>query len=425
MHKTELADLASPITYGRAIPHETFEHLRREAPVYFHQEPDGGTGFWAITRHEDIITISRDPATYSSYRGGTSIEDYSQEDLSLIRFMMLNMDPPQHVKYRRLVSSGFTPVAITYLEPRIRAVTKEILDKVVHEREFDFVTSIAAELPLQVIAELVGIPREERHQLFAWSNRLIDYDDSGRARSFDDAKMAAMEMWQYANQLAARNQGREGKDLVSVLMNAEVDGEKLNEAEFDAFFLLLIVAGNETTRNLISGGMLALMEHPEELARLRANPALLPTAVEEMLRWVSPVVCFRRTVTRDTVLRGQQLREGDKVVLFYPSANRDESVFENPGRFDISRFPNEHIAFGIGQHYCLGTSLARLEIRVMFEELLKRLDGLELAGPVERRRSKLVNAIRAMPVRRPPSSRPREGARENQEGTACEPSMRG
>ncbi|WP_233277939.1 cytochrome P450 [Myxococcus stipitatus] len=399
--------------------------MRREAPVYFHQEPDGGTGFWAITRHEDIITISRDPATYSSYRGGTSIEDYSQEDLSLIRFMMLNMDPPQHVKYRRLVSSGFTPVAITYLEPRIRAVTKEILDKVVHEREFDFVTSIAAELPLQVIAELVGIPREERHQLFAWSNRLIDYDDSGRARSFDDAKMAAMEMWQYANQLAARNQGREGKDLVSVLMNAEVDGEKLNEAEFDAFFLLLIVAGNETTRNLISGGMLALMEHPEELARLRANPALLPTAVEEMLRWVSPVVCFRRTVTRDTVLRGQQLREGDKVVLFYPSANRDESVFENPGRFDISRFPNEHIAFGIGQHYCLGTSLARLEIRVMFEELLKRLDGLELAGPVERRRSKLVNAIRAMPVRRPPSSRPREGARENQEGTACEPSMRG
>ncbi|QSQ14985.1 cytochrome P450 [Myxococcus landrumensis] len=425
MHKTELADLASPITYGRAIPHETFEHLRREAPVYFHQEPDGGTGFWAITRHEDIITISRDPATYSSYRGGTSIEDYSQEDLSLIRFMLLNMDPPQHVKYRRLVSSGFTPVAITYLEPRIRAVTKEILDKVVHEREFDFVTSIAAELPLQVIAELVGIPHEERHQLFAWSNRLIDYDDSGRARSFDDAKMAAMEMWQYANQLAARNQGREGKDLVSVLMNAEVDGEKLNEAEFDAFFLLLIVAGNETTRNLISGGMLALMEHPEELAKLRANPALLPTAVEEMLRWVSPVVCFRRTVTRDTVLRGQQLREGDKVVLFYPSANRDESVFENPGRFDISRFPNEHIAFGIGQHYCLGTSLARLEIRVMFEELLKRLDGLELAGPVERRRSKLVNAIRAMPVRRPPSSRPRDGARENQGGTACEPSMRG
>ncbi|WP_342374417.1 cytochrome P450 [Myxococcus stipitatus] len=395
--------------------------MRREAPVYFHQEPDGGTGFWAITRHEDIITISRDPATYSSYRGGTSIEDYSQEDLSLIRFMMLNMDPPQHVKYRRLVSSGFTPVAITYLEPRIRAVTKEILDKVVHVREFDFVTSIAAELPLQVIAELVGIPHEERHQLFAWSNRLIDYDDSGRARSFDDAKMAAMEMWQYANQLAARNQGREGKDLVSVLMNAEVDGEKLNEAEFDAFFLLLIVAGNETTRNLISGGMLALMEHPEELAKLRANPALLPTAVEEMLRWVSPVVCFRRTVTRDTVLRGQQLREGDKVVLFYPSANRDESVFENPGRFDISRFPNEHIAFGIGQHYCLGTSLARLEIRVMFEELMKRLDGLELAGPVERRRSKLVNAIRAMPVRRPPSSRPRE----NQGGTACEPSMRG
>ncbi|WP_338865711.1 cytochrome P450 [Myxococcus stipitatus] len=399
--------------------------MRRDAPVYFHGEPDGGPGFWAITRHEDIIAISRDPAGFSSFRGGTSIEDYSPEDLSLIRFMMLNMDPPQHVKYRRLVSAGFTPVAINYLEPRIRAVTQEIIDKVVHEREFDFVTRVAAELPLQVIAELVGIPHEERHLLFGWSNRLIDYDDSGRARSFDDAKMAAMEMWQYANELAARNKGREGKDLVSVLMQAEVDGERLSEAEFDAFFLLLIVAGNETTRNLISGGMLALMEHPEELERLRANPALLPTAVEEMLRWVSPVVCFRRTVTRDTVLRGQQLREGDKVVLFYPSANRDEAVFENPNRFDISRFPNEHIAFGIGQHYCLGASLARLEIRVMFEQLLKRLDGLELAGLVERRRSKLVNAIRAMPVRRPPSSRPRDGARESQGGTACEQSMRG
>jgi cholest-4-en-3-one 26-monooxygenase len=288
---------------------------------------------------------------------------------------------------------------VAQLEPRIREVTRTILDNVVRTPECDFVTSIAAELPLQVIAELLGIPFEDRGKVFEWSNRLIGFDDPEFQTSLEDGKQAAMEVWTYANQLASARKGHQGKDLVSVLMDAEVDGVQLTEMEFDSFFLVLAVAGNETTRNLISGGMLALMEHPDQWARLVADPSLIPSAVEEMLRWVTPVMYFRRTATCDTELRGVKIKENQKVCLYYTSANRDEDVFPDPQRFDVGRTPNEHLAFGGGQHFCLGANLARLEIRVMFEELVRRFPKIELRGPARRLQSNFINGFKEIPVR--------------------------
>jgi cholest-4-en-3-one 26-monooxygenase len=390
-------DLFSPDTYQKGVPHDAFRFLRLEAPVYFHAEP-GGAGYWALTKYHDIVAVGKDPARFSSWRGGTNIQDYAPEDLSAIRMMMVNMDPPQHAKFRRLARHGFTPRMTSLLEPRIRAVTTEILDRVDGRSGCDFVREIAAELPLQVIAELLGVPREDRPRLFDWSNRLIGFDDPEFQTSLADGKLAAMEVWMYANQLAMSRQGKSGEDLVSVLMNAEVDGEKLTEMEFDSFFLLLAVAGNETTRNLISGGLLALLEHPTQRDRLVADPSLTGSAVEEMLRWVTPVMYFRRTVTCDVELRGVKLREHDKVVLYYPSGNRDEEVFPEPDRFDVGRAPNDHLAFGAGEHFCLGASLARLEIRIMFEELLRRFPRIQLAGPVRRLRSNFINGYKEIPV---------------------------
>jgi cholest-4-en-3-one 26-monooxygenase len=316
--------------------------------------------------------------------------------------LMVNMDPPQHTKFRRLTSTGFTPRMIARMEEYIRQAAIKIVDDAAPLGACDFVTKVAAELPLVVIADIMGVPQEDRHKVFDWSNRLIGFDDPEFQTSLEDAQMAAMEIWGYANDLAEGRRGKEGKDLVTVLINAEIDGERLTEMEFDAFFLLLAVAGNETTRNLISGGMLALMEFPEQRARLLADPALLNTAVEEMLRWVTPVIHFRRTATRDVELRGQKIKEGDKVVLYYTSANRDEDIFSNPGVFDVGRTPNEHLAFGIGQHSCLGLNLARLEIKVMFEELLKRMPDIELDGPVRRLRSNFINGVKTIPVRYTP-----------------------
>ncbi len=386
------------VTFRIGVPHAAFALLRREAPV-FRQTETGGRGFWAVTRYADVVAISRDPRLFSSNAGGTNIFELDGGDLELVRMMLLNMDPPRHTKYRRLVSQGFTPRRIAQLERHVRDICRRIVDGIAAAGECDFVTTVAADLPLQVIAEMLGVPHADRHRVFDWSNRLIGFDDPEYQTSAADGRLAAAEMWAYANALARERREQPRDDLVSVLMHAEVDGERLTEMEFDAFFLLLAVAGNETTRNLISGGMLALMEHPEERARLLAEPRLVPTAVEEMLRWVSPVLHFRRTATRDTELRGQRIRAGDKVVLFYPSANRDEAVFQDPERFDVGRTPNEHLAFGIGEHFCLGASLARLEIRAMFEELLSRLPDMELAGPVDRLRSNFINGIKHMPVR--------------------------
>jgi cholest-4-en-3-one 26-monooxygenase len=395
-------DLFDPISYEKnGVPHEAMRFLRAEAPVFFHQEP-GGRGFWAITKYDDLVAISKDPGTFSSARGGTNIQDYDPEHLSTIQMLMVNMDPPQHNKFRRLARQGFTPRMVSAMEPKVRAAAAGIIDEVIEAGECDFVTKIAAELPLQVIADLIGIPQEDRGKIFDWSNRLIGFDDPEFQTSIEDGRMAAMEMWMYANTLAEGRKGGNGEDLVTVLLNAEIEGESLTEMEFDAFFLLLAVAGNETTRNLISGGMLALFDHPEQRARLQADPSLAATAVDEMLRWVSPVNNFRRTATRDVELRGQKIKENDKVVMWYASANRDEEHFPDSMKFDVGRTPNEHLAFGTGQHFCLGASLARLEIKVMFEELIKRMPDMQLNGPVRRLRSNFINGVKTIPVKYTP-----------------------
>lgn len=403
--KLEEVNLYDLDTWEQRVPHDMFALLRQQAPVFWQKEPQGGPGFWAVTKYADVVHVSKHPKLFSSWRGGTNIFDLPQEELGQVRMMLVNMDPPQHTKYRRLVSHGFTPRRIAELEPHVRDLARRIIDRVATKGQCDFVTEIAAELPLQVIAELLGIPQEDRHLVFDWSNRLIGFDDPEFQTSMEDGKRAAAEMWAYAHTLAEKRKRDPQNDLISRLLHAEVDGERLSELEFDFFFLLLAVAGNETTRNLISGGMLALFEHPEQKERLLAHPELMPTAVEEMLRWVSPVICFRRTATADTELRGQRIREGDKVVIFYISANRDEEVFDHADQFDIARSPNDHIAFGIGEHYCLGANLARMEIRVMFEEILSRLPDMELAGPPRRLRSNFISGIKSMPVRFTPERR--------------------
>jgi cholest-4-en-3-one 26-monooxygenase len=393
-------DLCNLDQFETGVPHHVFKLLRAESPVHRHAEPNGGPGFWVVTKYHDLMNVSKNPGTFSSYKGGTNIFDVEPEQLSQTRMIMLNMDPPAHSKYRKLVSQGFVPRIVSRLEEHVREMTRHIVDSIAARGECDFVTEVAAELPLQVIAEFLGVPLADRHKVFEWSNRLIGFDDpefNGNAK--EEGTRAATEMYMYANQLALERRDHPRDDLVSVLMRGEVDGERLSEMEFDSFFLLLAVAGNETTRNLISGGMLALIEHPEQRARLVADMSLLPTAVEEMLRWVSPVMHFRRTATRDTELRGQKIGEGEKVVIFYPSVNRDEEIFPDGDQFNVSRSPNEHLAFGIGEHFCIGSNLARLEIRLMFQELLTRLPDIELAGPVHRLRSNFINGIKRMPVR--------------------------
>ncbi|HZR80307.1 MAG TPA: cytochrome P450 [Candidatus Binatia bacterium] len=395
-------DLVNPDTWMAGVPHEAFRVLRERAPMFWQDYP-GSQGFWAVTKYEDVVAISKDPATFSSHRGSALLRDMPAEDLAQTQLMMLNMDPPQHSKYRKLVSQGFTPRMTTRLEPRIREMAVRILDRVTPIGRCDFVRDIAAELPLQVIAELIGVPMEDRDKVFDWSNRLIGFDDPEFGTSEEKGKEAAAELWMYANALAEQRKKEPRDDLVSTLIHGEVDGEKLSEMEFDSFFLLLAVAGNETTRNLIAGGMHALIEHPDQWRRLRENPELINTAVEEMLRWVTPVIHFRRTVMRPTQIRGVQLNEGDKVAIYYTSANRDEDVFPNAMTFDVGRTPNNHVAFGIGEHFCLGANLARLEIRAIFEELVRRVPDMELAAPVRRLRSNFINGTKEMQVRFTPT----------------------
>jgi cholest-4-en-3-one 26-monooxygenase len=392
-------------TYVTGVPHEMFEVLRREAPVFWHEDPEG-PGFWAITRHEDVVLVNRDNELFSSWRRTALLMEPDDEMLAQQRMMMLNMDPPMHTRYRLLVNKGFTPRMVGQLEDRARGYVNDMIDDVIEKGECDFVTDLAAELPLQVIAEIMGVPREDRHLVFDWSNRMVGSDDPEYNTSREEALDASAELYAYANQLAAKKRANPDDDVISALLHAEIDGDRLSELEFDLFFLLLAVAGNETTRNLIAHAQLALMEHPEERARLLADPTLIPSAVEEMLRWGTPVMHFRRTAQRDTEIRGQRIAEGDKIVIFYISANRDDAVFADPYRFDVSRTPNEHVAFGGGgPHFCLGANLAKLEIRVMFEELLRRMPDMELAGPVQRLRSNFINGIKHAPVQFTPSRR--------------------
>jgi cholest-4-en-3-one 26-monooxygenase len=385
--------------FQQGVPHETFAELRATAPVSFHHDP-ASPGFWSVHRHADVVAVNRDNATFSSNLKATLFWEMEEADLAQQRLMMLNMDPPIHTRYRRLVNKGFTPRMVGDLETHIREMTSTILDEATAKGELDFVTDVSAELPLQVIAELMGVPHEERHLMFDWSNRMVGAQDPEYGVLPEEASQAAMELFAYAHQLAEQKRINPHDDLISVLSTCEVDGERLSELEIDLFFMLLTVAGNETTRNLISHGMQALMEHPDQYALLREDPSLVDSAVEEMLRWASPVMHFRRTASRDCEIGGQPIAQGDKVVIWYISANRDEKVWDDPYTFDITRQDNQHVSFGGGgPHFCLGANLARMEARVMFREIIERFEIIEPAGDVARLRSNFINGIKHLPVR--------------------------
>jgi cholest-4-en-3-one 26-monooxygenase len=392
-------DLYDQDTYERSgPPHDQFRWLREHAPVYRHERRDDGP-FWAVTRYQDVFAVSLDAKTFCSSRTGAIPRTFTPDEYEAQKGLLINMDAPEHTRYRRLVSLLFAHKHVKRLETDIRATTTELIDKVIADGECDFVASISAELPLRVIVELLGIPQADRHKVLDWSNKMMGFDDPELGLDPMVGRIAASELFMYANELAEQRLAHPREDIITHLLQTEMDGDRLTLAQFNSFVLLLAVAGNETTRNLISGGMLTLMQQPDERARLLADPSLLDTAVEEMLRWVTPVNQFRRTATRDTELAGVPIKEGDQVVVFYASANRDADVFPDPDRFDVARTPNDHLAFGIGPHFCLGANLARLEIGVMFEELLRRLPDMELAGPVERLRSNFINGIKRMPVR--------------------------
>jgi cytochrome P450 len=390
-------DLFDLSLFADGPPHDIFRRLRTEAPVCFLPEPEG-PGYWGVFTYDELFEVSRHPQRFGAHPS-VFIKDNEEGDAGASE-LMLNQDPPRHTQLRKLVNKGFTPRQINALEPRIRERVVSILDAAASKGTFDLVTDVAVEVPLQVIAELVGVPEDERHTVFAWTERMMTIDDPESGGSVEDARAAIGEMFAYVDRLAAERADGDGDDLLSVLLRADVDGDRLSPLDVDLFFMLLMNAGSETTRNLITGGTLALFEHPDERARLAADPALLSSAIEEMLRFITPVMHFRRTARADTLLGGQQIREGDKVVMWYSSANRDESHFPDADLFDVGRTPNEHVAFGAGgPHFCLGASLARLESRVLFEELLARLPALEQAGPVKRLGSNFINGIKSLPVR--------------------------
>jgi cytochrome P450 len=393
-------DLSDHDAFVERVPHEWFTYLRHEDPVHFNPEPDG-PGFYAVTRYADIREVHRHVDIYSSEIGGTSLEDLEPEYIEA-RKSMIDMDPPRHDELRGLIARRFTPRAVGVWEEQVRTVTREVLDRALPMGEFDFVAEIASEIPMQVFAEILGVPQDERRVIIEIGDRLLGNADPEYAVPPDDAHRhlpfsspAALEMFEFGRRLAAQRRKEPRNDIITQLAF-----EPLTQQEFDVYFVLLATAGNETTRHTITHGLLGLLEHPDELARLRDDPSLGKSAAEEMLRWATPVHHFRRTAAVDTELAGTEIKAGDKVTTWFVSGNRDESVFEEPDRFDIGRSPNPHMAFGPGGiHHCMGAHLAKMEVRIAFEELLARTDRIELTGPPERLRSNFFNGIKRLPVR--------------------------
>ena len=410
-------DFTDPDLYASRVPTDEFAELRRTAPVWWNAQPRGASGFdddgyWVVTRHADVLEVSRCSDLYSSQEKTAIIRHargVTQESLEMQRLILLNMDPPEHAKYRDLVNRRFTPRAVRSLEHEVQEITNEVMDELAatHRNggsmiECDFVTDVSAKVPLDVIAALLGVPKADRPQLFQWTNETIGSGDpefNKGGTPMETLQRAQAGLFNYFTNLVEQRRKQPKDDLTSALGAAQLDGQPLPIFEMLSYFLLLVVAGNETTRNATSGGVQALIDNTDQWKMLQNNPALLRPAIEEMVRWISPVIQFARTATEDYQLRGQTIKKGDSLALYYPSANRDEDVFEEPFKFDITRDPNPHIAFGIGEHFCLGANIARLELEVIFRELLKRVEHIESAGPLERLRSGFVGGIKHMPVR--------------------------
>ena len=403
-------DVITAKTYGEhGYPHEAWTRLRRESPVHWCQPP-GYRPFWAITKHADIIEVSSQPDKFrsagrfilfpeaASY-GGPSLE----EDPPLR--MLVNMDPPEHRDYRKLVSGWFTPRAVSRLKERLEEITREMFDELARdggEYECDFVREVAALQPLRMITEMLGIPREKEDFVLRITNENFGVEDPEFQRegdTRDDRLGFLQEAFAYMTEIMADRRANPRQDLSSVLANATLGGQPVPEFELFSLWFLVMVAGHDTTRNAISGGLVALLEHRDELEKLRRNPELVETAADEIVRWATPVNHFSRTATADYELRGRKIKAGDSVALFYASANRDEEVFEDPFRFRVDREPNPHLGFGIGEHFCLGAHLARLDLRVFFRQLAERLESIELAAPVQRLHASFVGGPKQIPIR--------------------------
>lgn len=403
-------DLSSHDAFVQEVPLWAFKELRERDPVRWQPEPAPNHGFWAITRFHDIEDVLRDTRSFSSAHGVT-LEEQTGEEVEARR-SMIDMDPPNHSRLRRLVSKLFTRSAVAHYEGFIREQARLVLDRGLPQGEFDFVEEISRELPIRVLARIMGVPDQDLPMCVElgdamiaqadpeYSRAVIDKEDTSEYRLLPFRSPAAVELMAFGHELAEQRRADPRDDLVTKLVQSEVDGERLTKAQFDNFFCLLIVAGNETTRHAITHGTKALVDHPDQWRRLRQDHGLMSVAAEEILRYGSPTMHFRRTATQDLQIHDTTIRRGDKVVVWFVSGNYDEEVFSNAERFDVGRDPNPHMAFGSGgPHVCLGAHLARLEVRVMFEEMVPRLKSLEITGPVERLRSNFINGIKHMPVR--------------------------
>ncbi|MGA0262991.1 MAG: cytochrome P450 [Ilumatobacteraceae bacterium] len=396
----DVLDVISHASYKFGPPFELYRQMRNEAPVLKCRgvEPTYTEEFWAITRHVDVVEVSRKFQTFSSAKKGSLMNEAPTEIDNDSARLMIDLDPPDHTRLRTLVSRGFTPKAMRMLESHFRDVAIQLIEEAIEAGSVDFVDKVSAELPLIAIAELVGIPVEDRRKVFDWSNAMIGANDPEYGNDPEAGMAAATELYMYSNQLALERRANPKDDIITTLIS-EHDGDVLSEHEFDLFMLLLAVAGNETTRNGISHGVAAMIEHPDEWRRLQADPSLVTSAVEEILRWATPVNYFRRAATCDVELHGVTIAEGESVTMFYPSANRDERVFTDPDRFDIGRTPNPHVTFGGGgPHFCLGSNLARLEMRILFEELSKRVADVNLTGEISKLQSSFIHGIKHLPV---------------------------
>jgi cytochrome P450 len=403
-------DLVNPDNYVERVPFEWFDHLREDHPVVWHPEPEPNRGFWAVTRYDDLTDVHMDWETYSSEVGAVAIEELDAEQLE-IRKSMLETDPPRHTELRKICSKRFSARGVGRYEDWIRDVARGVLDQALPEGEFDFVAEISRELPIRFLCSIFTVPQHDAPQLITWGDQMIanqdpdlsaavvDKVDTEEYRFLPFRSPTALKVFEYADRQRDLRLQEPADDVIQALTVAQSEGA-LNEREFHNYFALLMIAGNETTRHTISHGMLALMQHPDQLELLRDEPERIPAATEEILRWATPVYHFRRTATRDAELHGQPIGIGDKVVTWYISANFDPEVFPDPHAFDVTRSPNDHVTFGPGgPHFCLGAHLARLETKILFQELIPRLDSIEPIGPVERIRSNFVNGIKRMPVR--------------------------